>query len=158
MSFWPQWKQSEEWKAMWPHRRMRSYWEQIFDRMYREEIDSWAYSWKASAWYHGGLTATPNVNLVSNIGFGSDATHTQDESPVSRLHVASIGCIVHPQRVEVNKKADNFTYWFAFKGRHQGFKKQVIRSATKLKRALIRMKHRILGSGRTPLANRPASI
>ncbi len=157
MSFWPQWKQSQEWKAMWPHRRMRSYWEEIFDRMYREEIDSWAYSWKASAWYHGGLTATPNVNLVSNIGFGPEATHTQVESPVSRLQVASLGPIVHPERVEVHKKADNFTYWFAFKGRRQGFKKQVIRSVTKLKRALTRMKHRIVGLSEAPFVNHSAS-
>lgn len=157
MSFWPQWKQSDEWKAMWPHRRMRSYWECIFDRMYRGEIDSWAYSWKASAWYHGGLTATPNVNLVSNIGFGPDATHTQTESPVSRLQVMSIGHIVHPKQVEVHHKADNFTYWLVFKGRRQRFKKLMIRSTTQLKHALLRLKHRIVGLGAAPLVNHSAS-
>lgn len=52
-------------------------------------LDSWAYAWTWSCWYRGGLTCTPRVNLVSNIGFGDDATHTRarvegDEFPVRR--------------------------------------------------------------------------
>ena len=31
-------------------------------------------------WMSKSLTATPNVNLVKNIGFGKDATHTLDEN------------------------------------------------------------------------------
>jgi hypothetical protein len=34
--------------------------------------------WTYSCWAQNGLTATPRVNLVSNIGFGDDATHTID--------------------------------------------------------------------------------
>ena len=32
--------------------------------------------WIASTWYKGGITITPNTNLVSNIGFGEESTHT----------------------------------------------------------------------------------
>ena len=31
--------------------------------------------WMFSAWSHSGLTVLPGVNLVSNIGFGEQATH-----------------------------------------------------------------------------------
>ena len=76
LSFWPEWKKSEEWKKHTPDRIERTYWNDIFDRMYRNEIDTWDYTWMASVWFHNGLTATPNVNLVTNIGFGPEATHT----------------------------------------------------------------------------------
>ncbi len=77
IAFWPEWKKSESWKASWDDGVARAYWEKIFERTYRAEIDTWDYSWTASVWYHGGLTATPNVNLVSNIGFGKDPQHIQ---------------------------------------------------------------------------------
>ena len=39
----------------------------------------------------GMLTATPNFNLISNIGFGQDSTHTKDlKSPLSNLNLSSI--------------------------------------------------------------------
>jgi hypothetical protein len=42
------------------------------------KIDTWDYQWIFSCWIHGGLTIIPEVNLVRNIGFGSeDATHTK---------------------------------------------------------------------------------
>jgi hypothetical protein len=74
LSFWSDWKTSADWRERTPDTVERRYWEAIFDRVAHGEIDSWAYPWTASVWYHGGLTATPNVNLVTNIGFGEDAT------------------------------------------------------------------------------------
>lgn len=53
------------------------YWGKIFETAYRNKIDSWAYRWTFSCWIQSGLTVLPNVNLVSNIGFGEDGTHTK---------------------------------------------------------------------------------
>lgn len=39
--------------------------------------DIWDYRWAFAQIAQGGLTATPAVNLVRNIGFGPDATHTR---------------------------------------------------------------------------------
>lgn len=52
------------------------YWRGIFTAVKDDQINSWAYPWLATCWEHSGLTATPRINLVSNIGFGSDGTHT----------------------------------------------------------------------------------
>ena len=38
--------------------------------------DSWSYRWTLTVLLAGGLSATPNVNLVKNVGFGPSATHT----------------------------------------------------------------------------------
>jgi hypothetical protein len=39
-------------------------------------IDTWDYQWVWTIWKYGGLAIAPPVNLVKNIGFDADATHT----------------------------------------------------------------------------------
>lgn len=53
-----------------------SYWKTIFNNCFQGKIDSWAYRWLFSCWSQNGLSILPAVNLVANIGFGSDSTHT----------------------------------------------------------------------------------
>lgn len=55
----------------------RDYWSAIWQRLYDEEQpDTWDYQWGFACIANGGLSAEPNRNLVSNVGFGEDATHT----------------------------------------------------------------------------------
>lgn len=49
--------------------------EQIFDDVYNNKIDTWDYQWSLCVMLHG-LAIYPNVNLISNLGFNKDATHT----------------------------------------------------------------------------------
>jgi hypothetical protein len=122
IAFWPEWKKSERWKAMWPDRVARAYWEKIFDRMYRAEIDTWDYPWTASVWYHGGLTATPNVNLVSNIGFGADSTHTASaDSPLASMATHALGDIIHPEVIAQDHDADRYVFDHNFGGKEVRF-------------------------------------
>jgi hypothetical protein len=110
--FWPDWKHSANWKSFWLDRHVRRYWENIFDRMHRAEIDTWDYPWTASVWYHGGLTATPNVNLVSNIGFGPDSTHTGSaNSALAAMATKSLGELRHPLTVVQDVEADRFIHY-----------------------------------------------
>ena len=52
-----------------------------------------------------GLTATPNQNLVSNIGFGRDSTHTAySNSPLANMATFELDQIVHPRRLSETKK------------------------------------------------------
>ncbi|MBI9084496.1 MAG: hypothetical protein JEZ11_12925 [Desulfobacterales bacterium] len=118
LSFWPEWKNSSDWTAKTPNPIERRYWDSIFDRVFADKIDSWANPWTASIWYHGGLTATPNVNLVSNIGFGDNGTHTKSfDSRLSELPVHSIAELTHPIRIEQNILADNYVFDHTFGGR-----------------------------------------
>lgn len=57
-------------------RTFRRHWTKIFDSVYSGKIDSWAYRWTFSCWAQSALSVLPTRNLVSNIGFDSDATHT----------------------------------------------------------------------------------
>lgn len=39
-------------------------------------LNTWDFQWFYNCYSHGGLAITPAANMVSNIGFGADATHT----------------------------------------------------------------------------------
>jgi hypothetical protein len=54
-----------------------AFWSAHFDLMARHQIDTWDLQWVAAAMRTHGVTATPNVNLVENIGWGEGSTHTQ---------------------------------------------------------------------------------
>ena len=57
------------------------YFVETTERSLRRTRDIWDYLWAFAQIAHGGLTATPAVNLVRNIGFGPDATHTARRPP-----------------------------------------------------------------------------
>ena len=55
-------------------------WRWNFDRIYKNEIDTWDYQFVFTIWINNMLTVMPTKNLISNIGFGPEATHTFDTS------------------------------------------------------------------------------
>lgn len=120
--FWPEWGASRDWKLFWPDSVTRRYWGKIFDQMHRGVIDTWDYPWTASVWYHGGLTATPSVNLVANIGFGVDATHTTSiDGPLAGMATHTLVSLTHPNMVQQDMVADRYVFDHVFGGRQQRF-------------------------------------
>ena len=86
------------------------YWADIFERVYQGKIDSWAYIWTFCCWLCNGLSILPNINLVSNIGFGKDATFTQVKTPVADLPTEAITFpLSHPPYMIKDSQADAFT-------------------------------------------------
>jgi len=87
------------------------YWGKIFETAYRNEIDSWAYRWTFSCWIQNSLTVLPNVNLVSNIGFDGDATHTTGKDNAnSQIPVFNLLFpLKHPNWMIRDKRADEYT-------------------------------------------------
>lgn len=87
------------------------YWTRIFDDTHGERNTSWGYRWMFSAWSNSGLTILPNVNLVSNIGFGEQATHTLQHDPAK----AALGLqemtfpLRHPPYVVRDAQADAYS-------------------------------------------------
>ena len=121
LPFWPEWKLSQDWGHKTPDRIERHYWNKIFDKVHREEIDSWAYPWTGCVWYHGGLTATPNVNLVTNIGFGPDGTHTITSEDQDGIPSYPLGPLSHPPKVKQDQRADRYAFDHHFGGIHYRF-------------------------------------
>jgi hypothetical protein len=85
------------------------YWTDVFQAAYEGRISSWDYSAVFAQWLRNALTITPNVNLVSNIGFGSDATHTKDSSPLANVPASAVTFpLYHPRSMIRDAQADSF--------------------------------------------------
>lgn len=92
------------------------YWSRRFDETYNNAIDSWAYRWTLSCWRQGGLTALPAQNLVQNIGFGYDATHTKGKASHVMTPASSLTFpLRHPSHIVINEDADRYTQRTVFK-------------------------------------------
>lgn len=114
--YWPAWKISADWTKKMPNPIERKVWTNILDRVWRGEVDTWDYQWTAWVWRKGMLTATPNVNLVTNIGFGPDATHTVAEDDIGGLATDSLGPLIHPISIKQNVAADKYVFDHNFGG------------------------------------------
>jgi hypothetical protein len=60
--------------------RVVEYWQNILNQAYSDSstVDYWDYQWAFACWAQSGLSILPTtVNLLSNIGFDEDATHTK---------------------------------------------------------------------------------
>ncbi len=92
-------------------RWFQAYWKRTFDRVALGEIDTWDYQWLYLCWLKSGLCILPTRNLVTNIGFGGDATHTsEEEHGFAFLPMESIGFpLEHPIEVSRDIFADNWT-------------------------------------------------
>jgi len=91
------------------------YWTMIFDMVSAGQVDSWAYRWTYSALKNTKLTIIPDRNLVSNIGYGTKATHTTRKSRVMGMETSKmIFPLKHPRRVQRNINADRQTEMVAY--------------------------------------------
>jgi hypothetical protein len=84
------------------------YWRLVLDRTYSRVTDTWDFPWFFTCWMHRALTVVPETNLVTNIGFIRQATHTT-------MRMNALGNIAsqplsfplrHPEAVERNDAAD----------------------------------------------------
>lgn len=115
--FWPAWKDTEDWHTKLPDPVERKIWSKLLDDVQRGDIDTWDYQWTATTWYFGGLTATPQVNLVTNIGIGPDATHTVASEEQAGLPALSLGPLTHPRVIKQDLAADRYVLNHNFGGR-----------------------------------------
>jgi hypothetical protein len=53
---------------------------QRFESVYEGHLDTWDFGWAFAILVDGGVSAVPAENLISNIGFDSEATHTRRPS------------------------------------------------------------------------------
>jgi hypothetical protein len=59
----------------------KKYWESAIESMSSKKVNTWDYQWFFSLAAQNQLCIFPNGNLVSNIGFGGDATHCTGDAP-----------------------------------------------------------------------------
>ena len=102
------------------------YWGATFELLARKEVDTWDGQLVLASMASGQLTATSNVNLVRNIGFGDTATHTVEDRD-ELLPVQPIDLPTTPVPVVLDAKADSWTRRHHFRATWRGIVSQADR-------------------------------
>jgi hypothetical protein len=77
-----------------------AYWRAIFNEV-RAGLDTWDYSLTFSLWKADVLSIHPQTNLVSNIGYGKQATHSYVRTVFADLPCEALMTpLIHPNEVE----------------------------------------------------------
>jgi hypothetical protein len=111
MQCWPRVREQKLLQLILDNDKDVKYWESILQDSYEFKIQSWDYRWTLSTWLQNGLTILPNVNLISNIGFGEGATHTvSTKNPWLNLPTQAMNFpLQHPEFIIRDRLADAFT-------------------------------------------------
>jgi len=90
----------ENWMGL--SRREWDYWQRCLKRTYAKQLDAWDYRWTLSLWAHRMMCIIPRVNLVQNIGFDQQATHTVEREfanlEMHRIQPLSFPLTAYPEK------------------------------------------------------------
>ncbi len=92
------------------HSQTRKYWKNVFQNTHDNEIDTWDYQWSYTLQKNKGLCIIPKHNMITNLGFGVDATHTKDLNNIN-ANIPNFDLefpLVHPSNVTINKLLNDF--------------------------------------------------
>ena len=89
----------------------RRYWRSAFDEVAGGRVDTWDYQWHHTVYRHHGLAVVPEQNLITNIGHGAGATHTNNTGVGVDLQATSA---LGPWRIpgKIQRDADTDTLFF----------------------------------------------
>jgi hypothetical protein len=90
------------------------YWIQIFKAIRSGLIDTWDYQVMFSAWRANVVHIYPGRNLIVNLGYGGDATHTNFESPLIKQQSSELIGFDTTLPVVVDSALDDATFYFRF--------------------------------------------
>ena len=91
MKLWPALRDEGWLLDLFGNRQEADYWTGMFEMTYTGEINTWDYQMFLTAWSNNMLTVIPNGNLIANIGFGPEATHTRSDSLVGEMAMEGMG-------------------------------------------------------------------
>lgn len=115
MRKWPKFKEDNLLNRMFTNKYEAKYWHKIFDLVHKNKVNTWDYQWTFSIWCQGGLTVIPQNNLISNIGFGANGTHTSSlHNPLANMQTVSLNSYNEPSFLLCNSDADTYSLLNSF--------------------------------------------
>ncbi|WP_119462691.1 glycosyltransferase family A protein [Rhodospirillaceae bacterium SYSU D60014] len=111
MTLWPEVRDNALLSHVFPDPAQAAYWQKIMTSAYLRKFDSWGYPFMFSCWLQGGLTAVPGRNLVRNIGFGPESTHTKVSGGYGKLALQDISFpLRHPPMIARDHAYDDYAH------------------------------------------------
>lgn len=91
------------------HAAYRNIWYRNLSATFHQNINTWDYQYAYCNLINNRLSIIPNSNMIKNIGFGEDATHTFGDHPHANLPTHEITEIIAPSFFIPDAQADLFT-------------------------------------------------
>ena len=128
MKNWPEFNKSDNLRSIFNDTDAIKYWSNIFQKMYTKEMGMhWDYLLSLSTYMNNTLTVLPEVNLVTNIGFGENASNCRVKTRFHCIETQEIGFpISHPCCIVRDVNADDFTESQMFSGKIKKNKKNTL--------------------------------
>jgi hypothetical protein len=89
--------------------RERAFWTAAFEDARRDltKAGTWDFPWVYTCRSLGGVSVFPRENLIENLGFGGDSTHTAPDMLRLRLPTRALGSLTHPASMTVDRYGDD---------------------------------------------------
>lgn len=103
---WPQRRSSGWLRTVSDHSRFLKHWTGYLDMVSEGRLDTWDVQWVYTVFKNEKLVAVPSRNLVSNLGFDDQATHTVGrDSPYFAMPTRPLDFpLRHPKRLEMKDR------------------------------------------------------
>ena len=109
MPAWPEFR-SQRWLNQLGDENFSRRWLILLTSVYEGRVDTWDIPWQLTCWQQGFLTIIPSYELVENIGFSSDATHTLDQKSPLGARSSVLFPLVHPTIIQADRLRDADTF------------------------------------------------
>jgi len=109
MKSFPDFKKQNVIASIWENPIIRHFWIELWNRNYYMK-NTWDIQWTYAIYSQGGLSVSPNVNLISNIGVNIEPTHEENWPIFANAPVNEISEINEPTFITWNKEADHFVF------------------------------------------------
>lgn len=104
------WADKKNWKKIkksMSDRRQWNYRQLLYNETFLGKKDTWDYQWESFRLLHKELSVIPSKNLIENLGFGADATHTtQITSPLIIPRRTISFPLIHNQYIQPDDSYD----------------------------------------------------
>lgn len=114
---WPEARKRKILYDIFPDDAVAFRWENRFQEYYEGRIPSWDGQWTFAVLSQGSLSINPNVNLVSNIGFGPEALSCKNPNdPFANIPTEAMAFpLAHPPFLVINQTAEAHTHRNVFR-------------------------------------------
>jgi hypothetical protein len=111
LEFWPEVRDKRFMKDILEDPYAVRVWERTAQMLYDGRLTGWDFKWMFSCWLQNGLCIISDRNLITNIGYGAEATHIHDEKdPYIKMPTEAMDFpLKHPPFILRDLDADQFT-------------------------------------------------
>ena len=110
----------------------QKYWRNMYSQIKSGDLKSWAFYFLINIWDKEGITITPNLNLVKNLGINKKSFSNLNENYL-QINISKKTLkfpLIHPKKLKVDEKADNWVFYNIYK------RSLLIRLKNKIKKIL----------------------